>query len=563
MTELDQVIATGGIPMITWRCGAKNANVVAGRADSQIDSLAATLIQFQLPVLLRWFPDPNATTTSGAACLANGGAAGYVVAYQHIHDRLLSDGASNVSFVWSVDTSDSNASVSWNHFYPGDQDVDWIGADGYAISDPTASVVSDFGAWYSEFSVDKPLMISQTGAIPALQSRFMAELATVPVIYPQVRAVIYFDAPDIANGRNYALQPQSAGQRQLATMSGLLAFQPVRTDTAVSVTASANTVSENQTVVLSAQVSGADQGGFLSFADNGSPIAGCGAVPVNLAGDCETSSLSDADNQIVVTYSGDALSGASVSVPAYVVVSLISRPVGPPAIPGPGHAYLGAWVRPQVSHVVLPPHEAILQELQDLASFNSGLQRPLSIVHMYQSWANPVSTGELRQVLGDGAIPMIDWRCGDSDANILSGADDALITAEAQVLSALRAPVFLRWYYEPNFTNSLELCSVHRGPWARGLHSGVPSHPRPLRGCRRVERGLRLLNGIIRQRRGPLPVLPRVVLCRLDRCRRLLQDGRPRNDGLRRPVCALVFRFRIVRQADDDLGDRVVRRRPS
>ena len=127
---------------------------------------------------------------------------------------------------------------------------------------------------------------------------------------------------------------------------------------------------------------------------------------------------------------------------------------GPPVIPGPGQSYLGAWVRPEIVNTALSPHAAILQELQDLSPFNSGLARPLSIVHMYQSWANPVSTGELREVLADGAIPMVDWRCGDTDASILNGSDDAAITSEAEVLAALKAPVFLRWYYEPNFTNS-------------------------------------------------------------------------------------------------------------
>ncbi len=180
----------------------------------------------------------------------------------------------------------------------------------------------------------------------------------------------------------------------------------------------------------------------------------------------ETSSLSVGANQIVVDYSGDAIAGSSVSPPADVVVTSTSEQGGPPAIPGPGQAYLGAWVRPNVTHTVLPPHAAILEELQELTSFNAGLERPLSIVHMYQSWANAVSTRELQQVLADGAIPMIDWRCGDSDANIIAGTDDALISAEAQELASLKAPIFLRWYYEPNFTGSANYaaCIGNLGP---------------------------------------------------------------------------------------------------
>ncbi len=61
---------------------------------------------------------------------------------------------------------------------------------------------------------------------------------------------------------------------------------------------------------------------------------------------------------------------------------------------------------------------------------------------------------------------MIDWYCGDTDANILSGNDDALITAEAQRLAALKAPIFLRWYWEPNFPGSADYsnCIGSLGP---------------------------------------------------------------------------------------------------
>ena len=466
VTDLNKVIATGGIPMITWNCGAKDVNITAGRYDSVIDSLGAKLAQFQLPVFLRWFPDPNANTAATNACLGGSGATGYVAAYQHIHDRLVTDGASNVTFVWSVDTTGTQSSPSWSNFYPGTQDVDWIGGDGYATSSATASVASDFGAWYSAFSGRKPLMISQTGATPVLQAAYIADLSTIPVQFPQVRAVIYFDAPNVTNGNNYELQPQSAGEDQLAAMSRLPAFQPVRTITTTSVSTSANPISENQAITLSANVSDADLGGFLSFYDNGSAVPGCGAVPLDLAGSCETSSLSVGTNQIVVAYSGDAAAGSSVSPPADVVVTSNSEQGGPPAIPGPGQAYLGAWVRPSVTHTVLPPHAAILEELQELTAFNAGLERPLSIVHLYQSWANAVSTRELQQVRADGAIPMIDWRCGDCDANIIAGADDALISAEAEELAALKAPIFLRWYYEPNFTGSANYaaCIGNLGP---------------------------------------------------------------------------------------------------
>ena len=309
-TELDQVVASGGIPMITWNCGDTDARVANGRDDGQISQLAAELARFQLPVFLRWFPDPNVNSTAASTCLGNRGAAGYIAAYQHIHDTLTADGASNVAYVWSVDTTTPQSSTQWKSFYPGGTYADWIGADGYATSGPTASVANDFGSWYSAFSAIKPLMISQTAAIPSLQAQYMTDLSTAPARYPQIRAMVYFDAPDVTTGRGYELQPNSPGERELAALSGLPSYQPQRAATATAVTASADPVSPGQAVHLAAQVNGADSGGYLTFSDNGAVIVGCRSVPLALSGSCDTSSLSAGDNQIVAAYSGDALLGS-------------------------------------------------------------------------------------------------------------------------------------------------------------------------------------------------------------------------------------------------------------
>ena len=135
---------------------------------------------------------------------------------------------------------------------------------------------------------------------------------------------------------------------------------------------------------------------------------------------------------------------------------------GRPYIPPVGKAYLGAWVRPLPVTKLTP----VNQELSTLPSFNGRLGRSLSVVHVYQNWATPAPTATLQQVLANGATPMIDWRCGPSDATILSGQDDAFITSFATELAQLKAPVFLRWFYEFNFPNSpdYKACIGKLGP---------------------------------------------------------------------------------------------------
>ncbi len=45
------------------------------------------------------------------------------------------------------------------------------------------------------------------------------------------------------------------------------------------------------------------------------------------------------------------------------------------------------------------------QELSKLPTFNSGLSRSLSVVHVYQDWATPTSMATLQRVLASGADP--------------------------------------------------------------------------------------------------------------------------------------------------------------
>ena len=66
-----------------------------------------------------------------------------------------------------------------------------------------------------------------------------------------------------------------------------------------------------------------------------------------------------------------------------------------------GTAYLGAWVRPLPVGRLTP----VDQELSKLPSFNSGLGRSLSVVHVYQDWAAPTSMPTLQKVLASGCDP--------------------------------------------------------------------------------------------------------------------------------------------------------------
>jgi beta-mannanase len=470
-TQLEQAYATGAIPMVTWSCGDLDSHVTNGDDDATITAAAQTMASTGVPILLQWFPDPGSFPGNSSECLGNLGAAGYVQAYRAIVRQFRSAGADNVAFVWSVDTNDSPSSA-WNGYYPGSGFVDWIAADGFdrSTSPPTVGQVQNlFGAWYSAFSsLGKPLMISDTGAIagqePSVQTTYLNLLGSMlPTDFPLVKALVYQDgrAPG-PTGDPYDFTLDPGGQSAFDSLSAGPYFQPDQLATTTTVSVSDASPPQGKVVTITAAVAGSDQGGSVSFVDNGSPLPGCDDVQVLNASSCETSSLPEGTNDLTADYLGDAAYGPSESAPVRVTVSPAVGEQGRPYIPPVGTAYLGAWVRPLPVTKLTP----VNQELSVLPTFNAGLGRSLSVVHVYQNWTSPTPTAELQQVLANGATPMIDWRCGPSDATILSGQDDAYITSFATELAQLKAPVFLRWFYEFNFPNSpdYKACIGSLGP---------------------------------------------------------------------------------------------------
>jgi endoglucanase len=452
--QLGEVLANGATPMIDWECGVSDQLIIDGQYDAYITKFAKELAALRAPVFLRWFPEPNFPAgTQAVKCigaLPPAGPRNYVAAFRHIHDLFAAAGATNVAFVWCLGSSGTDH--DWVNYYPGSAYVDWIAVDGYerSLTTETGAFSQRFKNWYEDFSsFGKPMIITETGAFPSTgfsdpQPDYLHQIDTeISVQFPLLKGVAYFDSATAFH--SYALDP--AGLSAFSQLSANPFFQPPRQPTSVQANVSTAAPLAGQEVELSGSMSTTDAGGSLTFRlqSTGATIAGCDRVQVSLGTTCYTDALPQGNDNVVATYSGDAQFAPSTS--GALPVSVQAQPATasgpqPPAIPGNGTAYLGAFENPQ--------GRGVKSELGSLPGFNRQIARPLSIVHLFQQWSDPIPMGQVRQVRTDGAIPMIDWNCGDSDANIVAGADDALISSYARELASLRAPIFLRWYWEPN-----------------------------------------------------------------------------------------------------------------
>ena len=142
-------------------------------------------------------------------------------------------------------------------------------------------------------------------------------------------------------------------------------------------------------------------------------------------------------------------------------------PLAPPPVPKTG-AYLGGFIgvsskagaalgTTETPAATTGYTDENLRELAEMSGLDAAIGHPLSIVHVYEDWGPAkrlVSNATLDALASTGAIPMINWNCGDSDADIVKGLDDHYITSYAKQLKAYGRPLFLRWYREPNLSLS-------------------------------------------------------------------------------------------------------------
>jgi ribosomal protein L24E len=217
-------IQSGRIPMVSWG-GADVIEIVNGKYDAAIDAAATRLQALGAPFFLRWFWEPDGTRASKASLSHT--PQDYIKAWRYIHDRFAKDGNTNAVWVWcpvSLDfyppsgQTSTDPTLAPNHainpvgaqpYYPGDDVVDWMCADGYdwAPNKPGTRYESFqelFQAFYN-WSVphNKPLMVGETGVQennPGDKAKWINAMhLSLTQHYPNIVAFDYFDTKN-ANG---------------------------------------------------------------------------------------------------------------------------------------------------------------------------------------------------------------------------------------------------------------------------------------------------------------------------------------------------------------------------
>jgi hypothetical protein len=195
-------LRAGRIPLISWNGKTLNLEIGLGHHDELIRTRARAVKALGGKVMIRWMWEMDGRKKAENSRHP----ALYVAAWRRIHDVFAAEGATNVQWVWCPNATAFRAGDGRNApaYYPGDEYVDWICADGYnwapgRSGDQWRSFASIYGPFY-EWGIArrKPLMVGEFGAQernPGEKAQWLTEAReALKNKFPGIKAVVYFDA---------------------------------------------------------------------------------------------------------------------------------------------------------------------------------------------------------------------------------------------------------------------------------------------------------------------------------------------------------------------------------
>ena len=132
----------------------------------------------------------------------------YVAAWRHIHDIFEAQGATNVTWVWSVNHQSypETARNAYSAYYPGDRYVDWTAVSGFNWgTSGDATSWHTFRYWYDRplaylHTLRKPICLAEFGSVEegGDKAAWFRDTFSYVSKDPHVKALIYYNAKDVS-----------------------------------------------------------------------------------------------------------------------------------------------------------------------------------------------------------------------------------------------------------------------------------------------------------------------------------------------------------------------------
>jgi Glycosyl hydrolase family 26 len=186
----------GRYPLVDWDM-TDWSTIAAGGDDAAIRQSAQAVAAWGKPCFLNFDHEPEGESQNPAD---------YVAAWRHIVTIFRESGAKNVSWVWMMMANTFATPSEAASYYPGDDYVDWLAADGYnwypAKSGSSwrsfAQVFSNFKSWATTHA-SKPVMVAETGAQedptdPNRKAQWLIDALAAMKQWPQAHAWVYWNS---------------------------------------------------------------------------------------------------------------------------------------------------------------------------------------------------------------------------------------------------------------------------------------------------------------------------------------------------------------------------------
>lgn len=165
----EELARRGAVPLVQVDpAGITLSAVVGGRYDAYLSEFAAAVHAFGHPVIISFGHEMNGDWYSWGDGKTS--PAVFVAAWRHVVRVFRSAGASNVTWLWAMNTvvGGPGPAASPQPWWPGGGYVNWVGIDGY-FYDQSETFGTVFGrsiAAIRRFTRD-PVLITETAAAPA------------------------------------------------------------------------------------------------------------------------------------------------------------------------------------------------------------------------------------------------------------------------------------------------------------------------------------------------------------------------------------------------------------
>lgn len=240
------------------------ASIASGAQDPAIGRFADTLRDAGKPILLTFHHEPENDP-------GNGTPADYVAAWRHFVTVFRAHQADNVKFAWILMASSFGSNnAQGDAYYPGDDYIDWVAADGYNFYGCTGrqdvtwrsfgQIFAGFRAWAAQHPT-KPVFIAETGsqedpASPGRKAQWLNDMDTTLQGWTQVKAVSYWNSSEKCQWFVDSSASSLAAYRSLVNDPQLAPGWTASEATAPSVTSSSVTGVTGSGATLSGTITG-------------------------------------------------------------------------------------------------------------------------------------------------------------------------------------------------------------------------------------------------------------------------------------------------------------------